>query len=134
MDLANRDLYDIALYYSMSGDYNKAIEIREQCNELLKENQNRDSQVLYARSLTEMASDYEWLEQYDRALSYGLKAYEIFEATNYIGEFRLHLLDILAGIYTRLNSNRDALRYYLAKLLVSMYLHWLHLRYVTLLT
>ncbi len=112
MDLANRDLYDIALYYSMSGDYNKAIEIREQCNELLKENQNRDSQVLYARSLTEMASDYEWLEQYDKALSYGLKAYEIFEATNHIGEFRLHLLDILAGIYTRLNSNRDALRYY----------------------
>ena len=111
-DLAIKDLGVLALYYSMSGNHNKAIETRIEYHSLISERQESEYQIAYARSLSSMIHEYRSIGDYEKALSCGLLAYDLFKKYEYSDNHRYYLLGNLARLYVETGYHDKALRYY----------------------
>ena len=109
---AINDLYYLALYYEMSGNYSQSIELREQYNSYFKDSKIPEMQIAYARSLSHMASSYGDLNEFDKALDCGIKSYNIYKEYGTIESNYYYLLHNLAGIYIHKGQETKAQNYY----------------------
>ena len=109
---AINDLYYLALYYEMSGNYSQSIELREQYNSYFKDSEMPEMQIAYARSLSRISSSYRDLNEFDKALDCGLKSYNIFKDYSIIETNYYYLLHNLAGIYIHKGQESKAFNYY----------------------
>ena len=116
---AINDLYYLALYYEMSGNYSQSIELREQYNSYFKDSKIPEMQIAYARSLSHMASSYGDLNEFDKALDCGIKSYNIYKEYGAIESNYYYLLHNLAGIYIHKGQETKSLNYYIESEAVS---------------